>query len=308
MVICCYNGAPYVAEQLASIEAQSVVPEKLRVYEWGSTDNTWQKLQEFLETTTLDAKIFQLGEAKGVAHSFKTAISHLLESEPDVDFIALCDQDDIWEPRKLEVALNSLGSVSPPVIFFSDVSLIDATGNVLAPSRLEGSNYFTKHPVPLNPALFLANPIVGMTMIVSRDVAQKFADMPSDAHFMHDWAMLLCALLMDAEFKYSSQALVRYRQHSNNILGATSSRSKLYLFLSMNNRMKALQAQHDVYSDQFPEADHIEFFSFNMLAHVMRAGFLRKRYRVVLACFLSLGIFLNWICSFYDWLKNRKML
>lgn len=291
VVMCCYNGARYVAEQLASIECQSHPPDRLRIYEWGSADDTANEVETFLATTRLNARMFQLGQAEGVVRSFKLAIEHLLRTEPDVTYIALCDQDDVWEAEKLDLTMRAMRSAGDdPAIFFSDVSIVDADGAVLAPSRFAQSLYFTARPAPLNPALFLANPVVGMTMTISREIAQAFADMPETELFMHDWALMMCGLLMEARITFSPRSLVRYRQHRSNVLGVASSDSRLRLLLGMTARMDRLNTQYRVFRHQFPDALRNEFFSAGMIADVIRAGFLRKRYRAVLAIFLMLEL------------------
>ena len=49
------------------------------------------------------------------------------------DYVVLCDQDDIWEPNRVEVSLNHMleeGSI----LDVCDRSVIDENGNILVKS------------------------------------------------------------------------------------------------------------------------------------------------------------------------------
>ncbi|WP_257293942.1 glycosyltransferase [Endozoicomonas sp. YOMI1] len=290
VVMCSYNGAAYIGEQLRSIEQQTSPPDKLMIYDWGSQDGTVDEISAFLQNTKLNAQLQQLGEASGVYISFKRAMKHLLQQYPDVSYIALCDQDDIWEPDKLEIARKSIAEVKSPSFFFSDVSLVNADGGIISRSRLADSFYFSSRPYQLNYALFLANPVVGMTLVLSREIAEQFILLPDDHQFMHDWSMLLCALLLGSKVCYSEKTLVRYRQHDSNILGAASEKSKLRLFLEMFKRVYRLRSQYDLFRQLYPQQLHYPFFSVNMLSNTLRANFLRIHYRLALIIFLLWGV------------------
>ena len=49
IVLCTYNGAKYLQEQLDSILAQTYPLHEIIIQDDGSTDNTWQILEEYEE-------------------------------------------------------------------------------------------------------------------------------------------------------------------------------------------------------------------------------------------------------------------
>ena len=87
-----YNGQAYVAEQLASIARQTHLPAEVVVIDDFSRDAT-----------------------------------------PDIarSWIALCDQDDIWENDKLELLTSAITSDPAASLVFTDASLIDQEAEVL---------------------------------------------------------------------------------------------------------------------------------------------------------------------------------
>ena len=78
VLIPAYNAAPFVAEAIGSVLAQSVQPAEIVVLDDGSTDNTHAVLRGFVD-----------------------ARNHLLEQARHA-WIAFHDADDIWLPQKLE--------------------------------------------------------------------------------------------------------------------------------------------------------------------------------------------------------------
>mgnify|MGYP003081550613 FL=1 len=49
IVLCTYNGAKYLQEQLDSILAQTYPMHEIIIQDDGSTDNTWQILEKYEE-------------------------------------------------------------------------------------------------------------------------------------------------------------------------------------------------------------------------------------------------------------------
>lgn len=93
-----YNGCKYLHQQLDSIFAQEDVNVKLIVRDDGSKDNTVEILQEYKGIEIIKALNV------GCEESFK----ELLYMPVEADYYAFADQDDVWHPRKLISAIESL--------------------------------------------------------------------------------------------------------------------------------------------------------------------------------------------------------
>ena len=103
IILCTYNGAKYIKEQLDSILAQTYPLHEIIVQDDHSTDETTQILQEYACKHSL-IKVFQNDSAQGVNGNFLSAMQRATG-----EYIAISDQDDIWETDKIENQINSIG-------------------------------------------------------------------------------------------------------------------------------------------------------------------------------------------------------
>lgn len=90
------NGGKYLREQLESISRQSKLPSELVVCDDGSTDNTPEILTDFASGAPFPVRIYVNQTNLGFAANFFKSASLCY-----CDFIAFCDQDDVWLPNKL---------------------------------------------------------------------------------------------------------------------------------------------------------------------------------------------------------------
>jgi glycosyltransferase involved in cell wall biosynthesis len=91
-----FNGESYIREQLNSLAEQMLLPSELVVCDDGSSDRTVNILQEFEKDAPFRVEIYQNPGRLGFADNFLQAASKC-----SADWLAFCDQDDIWFPEKL---------------------------------------------------------------------------------------------------------------------------------------------------------------------------------------------------------------
>ena len=96
-----YNGERYLQEQLDSLVRQKLLPHELVVCDDGSTDSTPRILEEFVAEAPFPVRFYRNDKTLGFAENFLKA-AHLCRG----DWIALCDQDDVWLPNKLSDCAN----------------------------------------------------------------------------------------------------------------------------------------------------------------------------------------------------------
>lgn len=99
VILSCYNGSKYIIEQLESLRRQTRTPDEVIIADDCSSDETVRKIREYTDRYKLDKwKIYVNKHNKGwrcnFIHSFALASS---------DIIFPCDQDDIWNPEKIEM-------------------------------------------------------------------------------------------------------------------------------------------------------------------------------------------------------------
>ena len=97
IVLATYNGARYIREQIDSVLAQTIQDFELVVCDDGSTDDTVSILRDY---ALKDKRIhvYVNDHNLGFKKNFENAISKSIG-----DYVALCDQDDIWLPDHLEI-------------------------------------------------------------------------------------------------------------------------------------------------------------------------------------------------------------
>lgn len=129
IVLCTYNGERFLPQFLKSLKGQTLSPDKIIAYDDGSSDSTVSILNSFCQDLPLE--IFSGKKNLGHRKAFNEALTIAKRSLADFDYIALADQDDIWLPQKLE-RLHS--AIRDKALVFGDAEVIDADGNLLAPS------------------------------------------------------------------------------------------------------------------------------------------------------------------------------
>lgn len=124
VVLCTYNGKAFLPAQLASLERQVRPPEELVVRDDGSTDGTMEVLEEFAANAPFPVRFARNEERLGIPANFLAAIG-----DARGDLLALCDQDDVWMPSRLQRAAEILEGDPEVGGTFSDGTCIDATGS-----------------------------------------------------------------------------------------------------------------------------------------------------------------------------------
>src|ERR1700754_999065 len=93
-----FNGERFLRRQLTSLTEQTLKPSELIVTDDGSRDETLTILLRFAKIAPFPVRIVQNEARLGYRANFMKAAA-LCSS----DLIAFCDQDDVWEPKKLQI-------------------------------------------------------------------------------------------------------------------------------------------------------------------------------------------------------------
>ena len=102
VVMCTYNGAKYIREQLDSILNQTYPIFEIIIQDDCSTDDTVEIIRGYAESNKT-IKLFVNEKQKGVTLNFITALQRA-----SGDLIAISDQDDIWNLEKIEKQVSYL--------------------------------------------------------------------------------------------------------------------------------------------------------------------------------------------------------
>ncbi len=93
--LCTYNGARFLAQQLESIAAQTHPVAVVHVSDDGSSDETLEIISRM--SARLPLRLTRRPHRLGPARNFEATLA-----ETSSDLVLLCDQDDVWHPRKVE--------------------------------------------------------------------------------------------------------------------------------------------------------------------------------------------------------------
>ena len=203
-----YNGERFLRCQLDSVYSQTHKNLEVVVCDDGSSDGTIDILKNYKKNHGL--RLLRNEKNVGFVQNFAKAVS-LCRGE----FIALCDQDDIWFPEKIEILLSEIGNHS---LICSDAELVDESGNIISRSLLGGSGHYAETDDQFRFFVF-RNYVTGCTAMFRRDVADRGLPVPKGAMY-HDWWFATVASTMDG-VKCLDMVLTRYRQHSANDTGAS---------------------------------------------------------------------------------------
>ncbi|MEL0630696.1 glycosyltransferase family 2 protein [Psychromonas aquatilis] len=221
IVLATYNGEAFIAEQIKSIQSNTGYQtriNKIIVTDDGSTDCT-QKI--VLELAEKDPKLIWINNTTDI-HGPKSNFQFGLK-QSSANYIMLCDQDDVWLPHKIETSITALLEVekrtSPqtPLLVFSDKQIVDEQLQLICDSYFTLKNISKNWHLKFN-QLCQQNVVSGCTMLVNRALINKALPIPEKA-YMHDWWLALVAHRC-GEIVFIDQALIQYRQHNHNTIGA----------------------------------------------------------------------------------------
>ena len=208
-----YNGAPFLREQLDSLRAQTLDGVGILARDDGSGDGTRAILEEYRDAGWLE---WTAGERCGSARSFWK----LLQLAGDSDYYAFCDQDDVWDADKLEIAVKTLEASADgrPALYCSDVRVTDA-----------GLNPICGGMVKREPADFvhatLRNLAPGCTYVFNRPARERMLQFDAEqlGIELHDWTAYQIAACF-GRVHFDEAGHMSYRQHGDNQIGARSER------------------------------------------------------------------------------------
>lgn len=228
-----YNGGKYLRLQLDSLLTQTLPFDEIVICDDKSSDDTFNILQEYSRKDNRFRVI--LNETTlGFKKNFEKALSLC-----SGDYIALCDQDDIWLPNHLESLYNGIGN---HVLACGASEIIDSKG-VKQNIKLHDINNFTKthnnNASIFRFVSFYQNPFQGASMLLRRDFLGKVLPIPSNVLY-HDVWFAINACLSDS-FVFINEPVTLYRLHSSNASGSHKHKSVIrtiaghFLKESLNN-------------------------------------------------------------------------
>ena len=213
VLLAAYNGMEWIEEQVASISSQKNTSIEIFISVDLSNDKTYEWCQNLARNNSY-IKVLPYGERfGGAAKNFYRLIRDVDFSY--FDYIALSDQDDIWDSDKLHHAISVI----------EKDNLDGYSGNVIA-FWSDGQERLVKKNFPQKRFDYFfeaAGP--GCTYVFKQQAIQKFKKFliknwtKVNLVESHDWMIYAYFRSQGMKWKIDSKSLMRYRQHDNNQVG-----------------------------------------------------------------------------------------
>lgn len=198
IALCTYNGARFLKEQLDSLIAQTYANLEIIMVDDCSTDETYSILTDYAAKHP-QFKIFKNKQNLGFTGNFEKAVK-LCAGE----LIALCDQDDIWLPQKIELQVNAING---NMFVYHDSEFVHEDGSSMGKKMSDIMNLYRGE----EPEAFLFfNSVSGHSILMKRELLDDA--LPLKKGFFHDWWLAYVATNV-GKIDFIDQCMVKYRQH-----------------------------------------------------------------------------------------------
>lgn len=213
----------WLIELLDSLNAQTYPRLSLYVRDDASPTYPTERLRKVLSdhVTNFPFTLLQNEQNCGSNETFSRLVRDCKE-----DYIAFCDQDDVWHPDKLEntVRLFEESELHPTAVC-ANVSIIDGDGKPIADSidKHRRRHVFLRGN-DVAPTLIYRNFVMGCTMLMERERALSYLPVPQEVVHDHYLAFRAAA---DGALDFLNEPQMRYRIYGGNQTGVmTGVRSK----------------------------------------------------------------------------------
>lgn len=213
VAIATYNQEKYIIECLKSIQEQSYKNIKVFISDDCSSDNSIQKIREFIEKEKLKDKVF-ISSSKinlGISRNFQKAVDMSLEDK-NVEYVIPFAGDDLMAVEKVAKQVTALQNNKDNSVCFSN---------------MEWFNSKTKRKI-INHFNFILRPSCNLDEIISealvptptlcftRSIIEK-VPYREQFKYISDYVMLVEAAFYGGVI-YIDEPLVRYRKHGKSIM------------------------------------------------------------------------------------------
>jgi hypothetical protein len=204
-----------------SIQRQTRAAWRLLIRDDGSTDDTREIVKGLQDADPRIELVEDDGAHLGCVGNYGRLA--LVALERGARYVMLADQDDLWQPQKIEATLSIMRVAEEqygsgcPLLVHTDLELVTEDLATIAPSFMgyQGIRHETDDPLK---TLLVQNFVTGCTTLLNRALLERAIPIPAVAP-MHDWWFALCAAAV-GRIEFLPKATGRYRQHGANVVAA----------------------------------------------------------------------------------------
>lgn len=200
IALCTYNGVGYLEEQLNSLVNQTYSNIEIIAVDDHSTDHTLKILDSYADEF-INLKIISNEVNLGYVKNFEKAIKLCTG-----DYIALSDQDDIWDLNKIQLQVDA---INDHILIYHDSELIENNGRSYNKHMSDIINLYHGDA----PETFLIfNCVSGHSCLFKKDLLKYIFPFKKGYHHDH-WLAYVAA--NHGTIGFVNKSLVKYRQHPN---------------------------------------------------------------------------------------------
>jgi rhamnosyltransferase len=214
VLLAAYNGSKWLQEQIDSILNQINVNVTIFISIDESADDTLEMCMLLSKQYNNIIILPSIGRIGSAAKNFFRLIRDV--DINNFDYVALADQDDIWNKDKLLKAVNQLQTNSLDA-YSSNVTAFWSDGKQCLINKAQSQ-------VKYDYMFESAGP--GCTFVLTKKIAlelQKFLitnKLSCDKIALHDWFIYAFARSKNYKWYIDTKPSMLYRQHNNNVIGA----------------------------------------------------------------------------------------
>lgn len=198
--------ALYLAEALDSVLAQEPPPDVVVVVDDGAEPPL------ALHPDHAGRCLLVRGESAGPAAARATGLA----AAGDVDIVALCDADDVWEPDKLAAQLTAMERHPEAALAFGTATIVGVDDRATG-ERWEELPAGLHPAVELGPLLYERNPIPTSSVVLRADALARAGGFATPLRLAEDWDLWLRLLDSGEAFLSVADARIRYRRHPGSL-------------------------------------------------------------------------------------------
>lgn len=201
VVMCTFNGAPFLPEQMDSILTQTYPIYEFLIFDDGSVDGTAAIIEDYVKKYPFIR--FQINPVNlGYNLNFQQALK-----AASGEVIAIADQDDVWHPQKIELMLAHWKADRP--LIHCDSQRFEKT----LPKTNPGWHLYKRFQGTETKQLFVYNSISGHAMLMRRSFLPLI--LPLQKNIYYDWWAGVVATCHGG-VDYLDNVLVYQRVHNRN--------------------------------------------------------------------------------------------
>lgn len=214
-----YNGEKFIQEQLDSIKNQSLKPDYVLIRDDGSTDQTVQTVEKYIEDNELQGWSIKRNEKNlGWRSNFRALLFDSLELE--TDYVFFSDQDDTWKLDKNGKQVSIMEENGNIEVLSGDLEIVKLDEDAIIPHFFvfdDKDKEISKYPKRVE---YLSGFRQGMTLAIKTTLVKDITAYwePRFDILTHDILFEGLSSLLETGYNFN-HIVANHKRHSGNASG-----------------------------------------------------------------------------------------